>query len=60
MDIQLGTVARARRLLDRLFNGTQDDLLVDHLFLSDRAGDLQNFQLVGADPDGHVCLPSVG
>src|SRR5690606_20209158 len=45
-DVRLLTVARARRLLDRVGHGRKHDLLVDGLLTRDRVGDLQKFQSV--------------
>ena len=49
------TVARARRLLHRVFHRGQDDLPVDRLFARDGVGDLQKFKPVGAN--GHRLSP---
>ncbi len=50
-DFGLAAVARARRLLDRVLHGGDHDAAVDRLLASDRIGDLQQFEPVGAD--GH-------
>jgi hypothetical protein len=42
-------VARARRLLDRVLHGGDDNAAVDRLFAGDRIGDLQQVEPVGAD-----------
>src|SRR5262245_17942542 len=50
-DLGLATVARARRLLDGILHGGNDDAAVDRLFARYRVGNLQQFEPVGAD--GH-------
>ena len=56
-DLGLAAVARARRLLDRILHGGDDDAAVDRLLAGDRVGDLQQFEPVGAD--GHRSLSFV-
>ncbi len=53
-DFVLGAVARAGRLLDRLFHRFEDDLLVDGFLSGDRVGDLQKLKSVGAHCHGYA------
>src|SRR5579871_3560549 len=53
-DVVLGAVARARRLLHRLLDRLDDDLLLDGLLPRDRVGDLQELEPVCGNPGkGH-------
>ena len=52
MHVGLAAVTRARRLRDRVLHRMDDDAAVDRFLARDGVGDLQKFELVGAD-DGH-------
>jgi hypothetical protein len=56
MHVGLAAVAGARRFRDRIFHRGNDDAAVDGFFACDGVGDLQQFQLVGAD-SGHLQSP---
>ena len=53
-DVVLGAVARAGRLLHRLLDRLDDDLLLDRFLARDCVGDLQKFEPVGGNAaEGH-------
>src|SRR5690606_4612531 len=57
-DVGFLAVPGARRLLNRIRHGGDDDLLVDRLLSRDRIRDLQKFEPVGTD--SHFFLPEQG
>jgi hypothetical protein len=56
VDVGLAAVAGARGFGDRVLHGGDDDAAVDRLLARDGVGNLQQFQLVGAD-SGHLQSP---